>query len=36
MSIAYADILGDVNIQTGTLAELERAFKAYGDPLVKC
>jgi hypothetical protein len=32
LSIAYADIVGDVNIETGTLAELEKAFKAYGVP----
>jgi hypothetical protein len=32
LSVAYADIVGDVNIQTGTLTELEKAFKAYGVP----
>jgi len=32
LSVTYADIVGDVNIQTGTLAELEKAFKAYGVP----
>jgi hypothetical protein len=32
LSIGYADIIGDVNIETGTLAELEKAFKAYGVP----
>lgn len=32
LSVAYADIVGDVSIETGTLAELEKAFKAYGVP----
>jgi hypothetical protein len=30
LSVAYADIIGDVNIQTGTAAELEKAFKSAG------
>lgn len=32
ISTRYADIIGDMNIETGTLAELEKAFKAYGVP----
>jgi hypothetical protein len=28
----YAAVIGNVNIQTGTIAELEKAFKAYGVP----
>jgi hypothetical protein len=30
LSVKYADIIGDVNVQTGTAAELEKAFKSYG------
>ncbi|MFZ0480688.1 MAG: hypothetical protein WAL71_16230 [Terriglobales bacterium] len=30
LSVKYADIIGDVNVQTGTAAELEKAFKNYG------
>jgi hypothetical protein len=32
LSVKYADIIGDVNVQTGTAAELEKAFKSYGVP----
>ncbi len=32
VSVNYADVIGNVNIETGTLAELEKAFKAYGVP----
>jgi hypothetical protein len=30
LSVRYADIIGDINVQTGTAAELEKAFKSYG------
>ena len=32
LSVKYADIIGDVNVQTGTAAELEKAFKSFGVP----
>jgi hypothetical protein len=32
LSIKYADIIGDLNVETATLSELEKAFKAYGVP----
>jgi hypothetical protein len=32
LSMQYADIIGDVKVETATLAELEKAFKAYGVP----
>jgi hypothetical protein len=32
LAVKYIDIVGDVTIETGTAAELEKAFKAYGVP----
>jgi len=32
LSVKYADVVGNVNMQTGTGAEVEKAFKAYGVP----
>ena len=32
LNVKYADIVGGVDIETGTGAELEKAFKAYGVP----
>jgi hypothetical protein len=32
VSVKYADIIGNMNIETGTSTELEKAFKAYGVP----
>lgn len=32
LSVKYADIIGAINVQTGTATELEKAFKSYGIP----
>jgi hypothetical protein len=32
LSIKYADVVGNVDVKTATLAELEKSFKAYGVP----
>jgi hypothetical protein len=32
LTVKYADIAGGIDIETGTAAELEKAFKAYGVP----